>query len=275
MIRRHGQHVFLEVVTISFIEQLYLPFFEASNWHAAVMTTAGWLTILTLALLECLLSVDNAVVLAAQTQSLATAKQQRHALVYGMGGAYLFRFIAIGLGTYLLHFWGIKALGAGYLLWMSVHYFYSARHPKAGVSPTAARHHAKFWPTVVQIEALDIVFSVDSILAALAIDNNPVIVLIGGCLGILAMRFVAQVITGFISRVPELETMAYVLIGVIAIKLAASLPFIGLEVPNWLFSLFVIATFGVTWLIHERRVRRQARLKASAHQHAADDDAPQ
>ncbi len=60
---------------MSLIEKLYLPFFEASDWHQAVMTTQGWTTILTLALLECLLSVDNAVVLAAQTKSLPDKKK--------------------------------------------------------------------------------------------------------------------------------------------------------------------------------------------------------
>lgn len=257
----------MEVRVIGLLERLYLPFFEASNWHAAVMTTAGWTTIVTLALLECLLSVDNAVVLAAQTTQLPTERDQRHALVYGMGGAYLFRFIAIGAGTYLLHFWGIKALGAAYLLWMSLHFFYEQHHPDDASAPKPKENDEKkntnrgfFWRTVGQIELLDIVFSVDSILAALAIDSNPVIVLIGGCLGILAMRFVAQIITEFISRVPELETMAYVLIGIIALKLAASLPFINLEMPNWLFSVIVLAAFGITAWVHVHRQRRHRTL---------------
>ena len=89
--------------------------------------------------------------------------------------------------------------------------------------------------TVIQIESLDIVFSVDSILAALAVSSNPVIVLIGGCLGIFAMRLVAQVITTFIDRVPELETAAYILVGLIAIKLGLSLPMIDVKTPDWLF----------------------------------------
>lgn len=248
---------------MSLIEKLYLPFFEASDWHQAVMTTQGWTTILTLALLECLLSVDNAVVLAAQTKSLPDKKDQHHALIYGMWGAYLFRFIAIGLGTYLMNFWGIKALGAAYLVWMSLHFFYEQRHPKDGPKPqtVAKPKQTHFWRTVASIEALDIVFSVDSILAALAVDNNPVIVLIGGCLGILAMRFVAQVITDFITKVPELEVMAYALIFIIAVKLALSLPQIGIEVPNWAFSVIVALAFLITWLIHQRRATRNQQQK--------------
>ena len=85
------------------------------------------MTIFSLILLECMLSVDNAVVLAAQTEQLKVESERKKALMYGMGGAYLFRFIAIGLGTYLLQFWPIKAVGALYLVWMSGSYFYALK----------------------------------------------------------------------------------------------------------------------------------------------------
>jgi len=239
---------------ISSFEALYRPFFDVQNWQAAIMSTEGWTTILTLAILECLLSVDNAVVLAAQTQSLASQRQQRHALIYGMGGAYLFRFVAIGLGAYLMRFWLIKAIGAAYLLWLSLSYFYRRHQPAAKTTqPVKSRG---FWMTVFTIELLDMVFSVDSVLAALAVSPNPVIVLIGGCIGILAMRFVAQVITNFITRVPELEIAAYILIGFISVKLAVSLPFIGWDMPNWAFSIVVVVIFALTAMIHWQHQRR-------------------
>ena len=74
-------------------------------------------------------------------------------------------------------------------------------------------------------------------------SSNPVIVLIGGCLGIFAMRLVAQVITTFIDRVPELETAAYILVRLIAIKLGLSLPMIDVKTPDWLFSVLVVLVF--------------------------------
>nr|WP_056956400.1 TerC family protein [Lacticaseibacillus pantheris]KRL86758.1 hypothetical protein FC50_GL000402 [Lacticaseibacillus pantheris DSM 15945 = JCM 12539 = NBRC 106106] len=246
---------------VHLIEKLYGPFFAASDWHAAVMTGSGLLTILMLAIMECLLSVDNAVVLAAQTQGLHDQKLEKEALVYGLWGAYLFRFIAIGMGTYLMRFWGIKALGAVYLLYMSVHFFYEQHHPESANGAKQPRKQRSFWGTVATVELMDIVFSVDSILTALAIDNNPVIVLLGGCIGILAMRFVAQVMIGLIARVPELLYMAYVLIAVIAVKLFLSLPQIDIEVPNVLFSVFVLAAFVITILWHNHTQRRQQQTK--------------
>ncbi|WP_181358115.1 DUF475 domain-containing protein [Lacticaseibacillus rhamnosus] len=240
-------------ITIAFLGDLYGPFFSAHNWQSA-FSIGGLMTIFSLILLECMLSVDNAVVLAAQTEQLKVESERKKALMYGMGGAYLLRFIAIGLGTYLLQFWPIKAVGALYLVWMSGSYFYAVRHPKSNTATHKHKTHG-LWGTILQIESLDIVFSVDSILAALAVSPNPVIVLIGGCLGILAMRIVAQVITTFIDRVPELETAAYVLVGLIAIKLGLSLPMIHVETPDWLFSVLVVVIFiwaGWRHAVHTR-----------------------
>lgn len=241
------------------IIKLYKPFFEASDWHAAVMTSAGLMTILTLAIMECLLSVDNAVVLAAQTQSLGDPKKERSALMWGLWGSYIFRFIAIGLGTYLMKFWLVKAVGAGYLLWMALHFFYEQHMPKPTKTEEAVTKPKSFWGTVAAIVLLDFVFSIDSILTALAIDNNPVIVLIGGMIGILAMRFVAQMMIVLLTKVPELLYMAYVLIGFIAIKLALSLPMINIEISNTFFSLFVLVAFLATFGVHWYRGRTQTR----------------
>ncbi|WP_056969148.1 TerC family protein [Lacticaseibacillus thailandensis] len=239
------------------IQKLYGPFFAAGDWHAAILTGSGLLTILMLAVMECLLSVDNAVVLAAQTQGLHNQSLEKKALIYGLWGAYLFRFIAIGMGTYLMRFWGIKALGAAYLLYMSVHFFYQQHHPSSEATATKPRKRRSFWGTVLTVELMDIVFSVDSILTALAIDSNPVIVLLGGCIGILAMRFVAQLMITLIARIPELLYMAYVLIAVIAVKLFLSLPQINIEIPNVLFSIFVLLAFVVTILWHQRTQKRK------------------
>lgn len=56
--------------------KLYQPFFDANNWAHVLTSGQDWMMILTLILMECLLSVDNAVVLAAQTQVLPTKDEQ-------------------------------------------------------------------------------------------------------------------------------------------------------------------------------------------------------
>ena len=104
----------------AFIEHIYAPFFELKDWQDALFNPTSWMIILSLIVMECLLSVDNAVVLAAQTKSLPTESLQRKSLVYGLGGAYIFRFLIIGVGTYLIHMWFIKVIGAAYLLYLGL-----------------------------------------------------------------------------------------------------------------------------------------------------------
>ncbi|KRK07562.1 TerC family membrane protein [Lactobacillus pasteurii DSM 23907 = CRBIP 24.76] len=220
--------------------------------------------ILTLILMECLLSVDNAVVLAAQTQVLPSKKEQEKSLLYGLWGAYIFRFIVIGVGTYLINFWEIKLAGSIYLFYLSFKFFYDQRHPEKAAhhehkkKPKKEKKHilSLFWRTVVSIEAMDIVFSIDSVLAALAVSDNPVVVLIGGMIGILCMRGIAEIIIKLMDIIPELQPMAYFLIGVIALKLFLALPPMHYEMSNVLFAIIVFGILGVTIIFHFVKIKR-------------------
>ena len=108
---------------MSLIEKLYGPFFDLENWKTVITSGEDWMIILSLVLIECLLSVDNAIVLAAQTQKLPDKVQQEKSLFYGLWGAYVFRFIMIGLGAYLINFWEVKVFGALYLMYLSLNHF--------------------------------------------------------------------------------------------------------------------------------------------------------
>ena len=255
------------------ILKLYAPFFDGNNWLHVLTSGKDWMIILTLIIMECLLSVDNAVVLAAQTQVLPTKSEKEKSLIYGLWGAYLFRFIVIGIGTYLINFWEIKLAGSIYLFYLSFKFFYDQRHPKQAAEHEKekeereeARHKGKkkkkkhvlslFWRTVISIESMDIVFSIDSVLAALAISDNPVVVLIGGMIGILCMRGVAEIIIKLMDIIPELQPMAYVLIAIIALKLLLALPPLRWEMPNTAFAILVFVILSVTIIFHFWRIRK-------------------
>lgn len=244
------------------IGKLYGPFFDLHNWETVISSGSDWLIILSLVLIECLLSVDNAVVLAAQTQALPTKELREKSLFYGIWGAYIFRFLIIGIGTYLIHFWEIKVIGAGYLLFLTFQYFTKTRvkHTRKLASDKKS-HVSLFWAVVIQIEIMDIVFSIDSVLASLAISPNPVIVLIGGMIGIIAMRGIAELIMRLMRRIPELEPMAYALIALIAIKLFLSIPAIDIEIPAAGFGIVVLLAVIITLVIHVFRRGRKGRTQ--------------
>jgi len=71
-----------------------------------------------LIILEGVLSIDNALVLALLAKRLPKSRQAK-ALTYGLLGAFVFRFIAIGAAAYLLRWRIVKLIGGGYLLWIA------------------------------------------------------------------------------------------------------------------------------------------------------------
>jgi YkoY family integral membrane protein len=170
-------------------------------------------TILSLAVLESLLSIDNAVVLAVIARGLRPSEQKR-ALSYGLIGAIVLRLGAILIASHLIRFPWLKVLGGVYLFWLSVQYFFF----KKSKSHETGKSYSNFWRAVLAIEFTDLVFAVDSILAAVAITNNICVIMIGGMIGVIAVRFAASHMIKILNRFPFLEKFAYGLIAGVSIK---------------------------------------------------------
>lgn len=104
------------------------------------------------------------------------------------------------------------------------------------VCDVPSRHRSLFWRTVVVIELTDIAFAVDSILAAIALAGSRSeklwVVITGGLLGVVLMRFAAAVFVRLLERYPRFETSAYLLVVVIGMKLLADWAFNS----DWSFS---------------------------------------
>ncbi|WP_409296824.1 TerC family protein [Peribacillus sp. SCS-26] len=243
----------------------YSSMFDGQMWADVLTSSEAWGMILSLAVLECILSADNALVLSAFVKPLPK-DQQKKALIYGLWGAYLFRFIFIGLGTFLIKLWFIKLIGALYLLWLAVKFFIEkfksseGGEEEAAVSPKGwlVRTFGFFWATVISVELMDLAFSVDSILTALAVSEKVWVLLLGGMIGILLMRGVATFFIALMNRVPELETTAYVLITFIAVKMGLTL--IHIHIPNEVFIGIMILAFVITFIIHSIRKNRAGKF---------------
>ncbi|OOM16130.1 TerC family protein [Clostridium saccharobutylicum] len=220
----------------------YSQFFSLSSFEG-IFTVSGISTILLLVLLEGLLSADNALVLAMMVKHLPE-KQQKKALMYGIWGAYIFRFLVIGIGTYLIKFTWIKAIGALYLLYMAYKGLFGESEEDLDISKVVKKG---LWATVASVELMDIVFSIDSVTAALALSDKMWVLFLGAIFGILMMRGVAQVFVVLIEKVPELEKTAYILIALIGLKLGVTL--VGIEVPDLLFFSVLIIIFLGTFVV--------------------------
>jgi YkoY family integral membrane protein len=209
--------------------------------------------IFTLILLEGVLSADNALVLAVLVKHLPR-RQQRKALLYGLGGAFLFRGLAILLARWILEIWWLQGLGALYLGYLAMAHFIRQQAPH---SPHTAKAKNDFWRTVLAVELTDIAFATDSILVAVALTNRLWVIYTGAAIGIIAIRLVANLFVRLLYRFPQIENIAYLLVGWISIKLffatweAFSAAVLGRShgqslLPAWLFWVVMaaIAVFG-------------------------------
>lgn len=224
----------------------YGTFFSLEALENVFSNPASWGVIGTLIILEGLLSADNAVVLAVLVKSLPK-DQRKKALFYGVFGAYLFRIIAIGLGVTLINIGWIKIVGGHYLLWIVIQNFIKKNDGEDEVQPKKMG----FWRTVLTVELMDIAFSIDSVIAAFGVSNQEWVLFLGGVLGILMMRGVAQLFLTLIEKVPEFETTAFVLIAMIGVKMIVSA--FGIQLDEFVFFGLLIAVFFGTFLVHAVR----------------------
>jgi YkoY family integral membrane protein len=253
---------------VDIIQQIlhtYGLFFDLDMWGKVLTDPVAWGLVGSLVVLEGLLSADNALVLAVLVKHLPKEKRKK-ALMYGMFGAYFFRFIFIGIGVYLVKFWFIKVLGALYLGWIVFKHFRGGEEEdddgQEFKGSWAVRIFGIFWATVISVELMDLAFSVDSILAAFAVSNEVWVLFLGGILGILMMRTVAGLFLSLIERVPELENTAFVLIGIIAVKMFVSV--FGYELPPMAFFAILIVAFLATFVIHATNKSKAVKSEVAA-----------
>lgn len=218
-----------------------------------------------LIIIESLLSVDNAAVLATMVMDLPK-EQREKALKFGIIGAYVFRGLCLLFASFLIQIWWLKPLGGLYLLWLVFDYFKSKATPSEEDDTLDKESNwlykmtfgalGQFWATVALVELMDLAFSIDNVFAAVAFSENLVLIWTGVFIGILAMRFVAQAFVNLMEKFPFLETSAFIVIAVLGIKLTLSLVehfypespfsvFLGGHTADALVSFLTVAIFGV------------------------------
>lgn len=221
-----------------------------------------------LVIIESLLSVDNAAVLATMVMDLPK-EQRAKALRYGIIGAYVFRGLALVFASFLIKFWFLKPLGGLYLLYL-VYDWYKGKQTDSPEDDFVNKKSnwfykmtvgwmGNFWATVVLVELMDMAFSIDNVFAAVAFSENIILIWIGVFIGILSMRFVAQAFVKLMERYAFLETAAFIVIAVLGIKLLLSLyehfrpsdglsRFLATSSADWIMSVVTVSIFFVPML---------------------------
>lgn len=175
------------------------------------------LNILLLALIDSLLSFDNAIALAVIVKKLPNS-QQKKAITYGIAGAFVFRLLAVLFVMSIIDNWWLKLVGGSYLIYLGIGGLYG----KTDEEPRSASVY-NFWKTVLIVEVTDMMFSIDSITAGVAFSSNPYVVVLGGILGICVMRFASTLFLDLMKKFPNLEKTSFFLILIVGAKLLSQM----------------------------------------------------
>jgi len=183
--------------------------------------------------LEGILSIDNAAVLGALVSVLPAKEtvpwpgplkflgppvhrilggQRAAGLKVGLLGAYLGRGLMLVMANFVIHNHYLKILGAAYLIKLA---FENLGEPESGEEDQVGTRRVEgkgFWGVVIAVELADLAFSLDNVVAVIALSDNLYLVMFGVFMGILTMRFAAGIFTWMILREPILKPAAYLVV---------------------------------------------------------------
>ncbi|QOD38317.1 TerC family protein [Candidatus Wolbachia massiliensis] len=210
-------------------------------------------TLLILTLLETILNVDNLVFIALAIDRVPNVLKERVRLM-GLGLALLMRFVTLFLTSSILsmqrpifHVASLDVSVKDLLmiaggLFLIVKSFIELCNDIFSRKQSGKKTDIKsqLFSVVLQIILIDLVFSVDSILTAIALTHNMVIIAIAYTFSILAMIFLSSYTAQLIKSSPGLKTTAILFILLVGVYLI--LDGFHVELPKeYLYSSFMFA----------------------------------
>jgi tellurite resistance protein TerC len=188
--------------------------------------------IVQLIFLEGILSIDNAAILGAMVSVLPKEQpipwprrlswlaklldkplgnQRDAALRVGLLGAYIGRGLMLLAASYIIRNPWLKLIGAAYLIRLALDDL-GAGHHGTGDDPLRKVSQTGFWITVLNVELMDLAFSLDNVVVAVSLSDQLWVVMLGVAIGIVVMRFAAGIFSTVVLRFPVLKAAAYVLV---------------------------------------------------------------
>lgn len=231
----------------------------------------SWIFIvIQLIFLEGLLSIDNAAVLGAMVAPLPMDKpipwpswlqgighrldpllggQQVAALKVGLLGAYIGRGLMLLIAHQIVRYPWLQVVGGIYLVYLGIEHLSLSAEEEVEESGrlTSTPQYPEFWHVVLTVELMDLIFSLDNVVAAVALSDELWVVLLGVALGILALRWAAGFFSVMVDREPVLQHAAYVLVLVIGLRFCVE-QFFDIEIHSALQFFTSVAILGLALL---------------------------
>ncbi|GAB4496301.1 MAG: hypothetical protein OHK0052_06000 [Anaerolineales bacterium] len=237
------------------------------------------IVILQLIFLEGILSIDNAAVIGALVTPLPNdqpipwhksfarlghwldpifGNQRVAALRVGLLGAYVGRGLMLVLAGFVIQNPWIKIIGALYLIRLAFDSLSEASHGGVDEDDEQIRpiKTQTFWMTVLTVETMDLIFSIDNVVTAVSLSDKMWVVLLGVGIGILTMRFAAGLFSYAVEREPILKQAAYILVLNIGVELILE-EVLHVEVGDLTRFLVSIGTIALALLYAHSRVMKK------------------
>jgi predicted tellurium resistance membrane protein TerC len=232
----------------------------------------AWAALITLTVLEIVLGIDNLVFISVLVSRLEEPAATR-ARQIGLALALIFRVLllfsitlVIGMRDPVVTVWGnpiswrdIILIGGGlFLLAKATHEIHAEIEGEhEGARPRSAARSA-FWIVTLQVVAIDIVFSIDSILTAIGMSRDLPVMVTAILIAVAVMYVASKPTSEFITRHPTTKMLALAFLMLIGVALIAD----GFEVhiPRG-YIYFAMAFAGAVEFFNVMARRTRARMR--------------
>ncbi len=184
------------------------------------MTTAFWLAVGQIIVIDILLGGDNAVVIALACRHLPP-KQRKLGIIYGTIGAIVLRVILIAFALALLAIPYLKIVGAALLIWIGIQLLLPEDDNGHNINSSD-----KLWGAVKTVILADLVMSVDNVIAIAGAaqgagqQHQLPLVIFGLLVSIPIIVWGSQIVLKLMERFPIIITLGAMLLGWIAGQMA-------------------------------------------------------
>ncbi len=228
----------------------------------------AWAGLLTLIVLEIVLGIDNLVFVAILTDKLRAGQRDR-ARILGLSLALVMRLVMLSAMSWLVQLtapvvsWhGLElswrdialVLGGLFLLLkstMELHERIEAEDEHEG----RAGPEAKFWLVVVQVVALDAVFSLDSVITAVGMSEHLSMMMTAVVLAMILMIFASKPLAQFVNSRPTVVILCLSFLLMIGLSLVAE--GLGYSIPKG--YLYTAIGFSILIEVFNQAMRRNRR----------------
>lgn len=192
-----------------------------------------------LVIMEAVLSADNAIALATLTQTLQHPQREKQALNIGLVFAYVLRVLLIVCAAWVVQFWQFELAGALYLLWLGWQYF---ANRQGDGSPQLVQSRS-LWQVIPLIALTDLAFSLDSVTTAIALSQDLWLIILGGTIGVISLRFLAELFIRWLKEFTHLEDAGYLAVTLVGLRLLLRVLNPALVPPEWLIVSLILMFF--------------------------------